>query len=428
MSILSKLDNNSPTAEPLLLSDKLFAYLVIGFAFILPFSKAAISLFHGLIVIFFIVKLFIERDCIRWNELKESRILIALSLFISLSLISILWSSNKIFALEYMGKYWHFLTIPIIYLCLKHKYISSVITSFLLGIFVTEVLTILIYFEFVHFHGIPPGIRIPPNDPSPFMNHANLSLYLAFTSIIILNRISYSETTHVKSIYSLFLISTVYTLIICGGRTGQVIFVISILLYTFLNIHHKIKAVLVTLCVLFTIFIFSYQLIPEFKQRADYTYIDVTSTLSGENYRHSFGQRVAMWKIGANIFMDNFFLGTGIGDETQNISKYIEYNYADRLKNVSDYDYLDFHSIFIQAPVQMGFLGLIVLIYLFYSMFTIKLYSFAHQNLNYIFVISVLMFGMTNNLLHTLFSMTFFAFFVSIFMVYSKNKSKTSEY
>ena len=393
--------------------DKYLNYLIIGYAFILPISIAANVLFTHLIILAFILK---GKFIPEFYKLKNFKPLIVLSLFILLSLVSVIWSSDKVFALLYIKKYYHFLIIPIIYLHLDKKYITHVFTSFLLGMLFSEIFSYAIFFELIHYN------NISPNDPTPFMNHISYSIYLSFASMILLNRVFFTKHNGLKLFYILYFLTTISNLFMNGGRTGQIIFIASLFLIILLNVKSRFKAIITAVTLSILIITSAYNFSPVFKARGTQAYTDVTQALFYNNYSGSFGKRVALWIMGAKVFSNNIFLGTGIGDEASGMHEYAkQHNIAGFLKN-PDKGHIDFHNMYIQHAVQLGITGLMLMLYLVYSMYAIKFKSLLYRNLNIVFATSFTISATAGNNLDTLFSMSFFALFVAIFGVISRTE------
>ena len=155
-------------------------YFIIIYAFVSPISKAG-TVFCGisLILLWFINGNFKSKI----TMLKTNMFMIVLGLFLLLSVLSIFWSSDINYYLDNMRKYWHLFMIPIIYTSLEKKNIKHIFSAFLLGMFISEIVSYGVFFEIWTKEGVYP------HDPSPFMDHTNYSIYLAFTVFILMNRI-----------------------------------------------------------------------------------------------------------------------------------------------------------------------------------------------------------------------------------------------
>ncbi len=124
----------------MIISIILYFYMLFAYQFL----KAGISLSSIIIFLFWILEADFKR---KYFEIKNNYFIIAIFIFILYSLIAVLWSSDKIFALEYVKKYYHFLIIPIIFTSLKKEYIDKVFSAFLLGMLISEITSYGIFFE-----------------------------------------------------------------------------------------------------------------------------------------------------------------------------------------------------------------------------------------------------------------------------------------
>lgn len=399
--------------------DQFINYLIIVYAFTLTTTIAGIVLFGHLIILSFLVNLALKKNFTAlYSELKNSKVIIVLSLFLLFSLLSVSWSSDKIFAITYLKKYWHFLTIPVIYLSFRPEYIKHVFISFFSGILFSVIMSYGIFFELITFN------NILSNNPSPFMNHSDYSLYLAFSSMILLNAIFLTENKNYKLLYVFLFIIIVANLFINSGRTGQIIFVISLFIVLLLNVKHKIMAISLATIVGAGIIILAYNISPVFKDRGTQAYNDIYTTFAEKNYQGSFGIRASLWIMGANVFKENLVTGTGIGDEKTGIQKYSKYLNLSKEINLSGNKFIDYHNMYLQYAVQLGIIGLILMIYLVYSLFIIKFKSILYRNINITFATSILIYSTVGNVLHTIFPMVFFAFFVAILGAFSRIEHK----
>ena len=400
--------------------DKVINYLIIGLAFSLPITKAGIVFFQHAIILAF---LFRGDFSSAFQELKQSKVIVVLFLFILLSMLSIIWSSDKTFALLYVKKYYHFLSVPIIYLYFNPKYIKHTFNAFLTAMLISQVFSYGIFFGIIDYN------NVLPDDPSPFMNHSDYSMYLSFTAIILLSRMFFTHDKWRKLFYIMFFLTTTSNLFLTGGRTGQLIFVVSLFIIIFLNIKHKIKAAIIAVTLCAGIVILATNVSPFFKERATQAYNDISQTFINKDYSGSFGRRVSLWIIGTNVFSNNILMGTGIGDEANGMQRYIE-KYKLSKEHTSTYTnnkgFIDYHSMYVQHAAQLGIFGLLVVTYLMYSLFIIKFRSRMYRNICIGFAISIFIYSIVGNLLHTIVPMSFFAFFVGLLSAISRYEQKIS--
>ena len=393
-------------------------YFIILYAFCLPISRAGISLSIVLIFLFWILEADFKR---KYFEIKNNYFILTIFIFILYSFISILWSSDKIFALEYVKKYYHFLIIPIIFTSLKKEYIDKVFSAFLLGMLISEITSYGIFFELWRKEGISP------NDPSPFMDHSNYSTYLAFTVFILMHKIIYTDDFKWKIAYSIFFLFSTSNLFLNGGRTGQFSFLIALCLIGFLNFKNKLKAVVLFISLGTTIFVSAYNISPVFKDRFDYFLHDVEVMINEKDFSNSFSLRVALWISGLEASKHNLIFGSGIGDERENANYILQkFNISnDNFKQETE-NSIDFHNMYVQYIVQLGIVGLIIILLIFYLLFKLDIRDKVYKNLLIIFLILYFCHSMLGNSFHINQSMVLFVLFSSIFItIYKYEKLKS---
>ena len=393
-------------------------YFIILYAFCLPISRAGISLSIVLIFLFWILEADFKR---KYFEIKNNYFILTIFIFILYSFISILWSSDKIFALEYVKKYYHFLIIPIIFTSLKKEYIDKVFSAFLLGMLISEITSYGIFFELWTKEGISP------NDPSPFMDHSNYSTYLAFTVFILMHKIIHTDDLKWKLAYSIFFLFSTSNLFLNGGRTGQFSFLITLCIIGFLNFKNKLKAVVLFISLGTTIFVSAYNISPVFKDRFDYFLHDVEVMINEKDFSNSFSLRVALWISGLEASKHNLIFGSGIGDERENANYILQkFNISnDNFKQETE-NSIDFHNMYVQYIVQLGIVGLIIILLIFYLLFKLDIRDKVYKNLLIIFLILYFCHSMLGNSFHINQSMVLFVLFSSIFItIYKYEKLKS---
>ena len=390
--------------------NKFINYFIVLYSFCLPIPKAGTTFSAICLILLW----FIESNFkVKISLIKSNKFMIVLGTFLLLSFLSIFWSSDTSFAVDYIRKYWHFLIIPIIYTSLDRSYIKHVFSAFLLGMFISEIVSYGIFFEFWTKEGVSP------NDPSPFMDHTNYSIYLAFTVFILMHRILFEPLIKWKIMYGVFMLFSMSNMLVNGGRTGQVAFFVTLFIVAFLNIKNKLIAIFGSIIFVFIVFTSAYNTSPVFNDRINYAFHDIEKMIKDKDFTNSFSIRVSLWIIGTEQFLDNFLIGTGIGDEALDIQKYVKkYNFI-YYDNFQD-NYIDYHNAYVQYSVQLGIFGLILFILLFLNLLKLKFKSIIYRNLNITFISLYLLLSTVGLSLHIMASMTLFALFSGLFNAISR--------
>ena len=389
---------------------KIINILMIGYAFSVPISKATTNFFEIAILLLWLLD---GNFLNKFKFYKYNYVIITLFVFIVYNLISLLWTQDIFFALKYIAKYRHFLLIPAFYIYFDKQYTRHIISGFLAGMFISELVSYGLFFDLFTYKGKTS------HNPAPFMDHISYSVFLAFTSIILLNRIFYTKNFKEQILYILFFTTVTINLFLNGGRTGQIIFIILVTMLFFFNIKNKIKAFSITLGTLFIIFVSTYNFSPNFINRLHQADTEIQKMIYKHDYSGSFSNRVALWIIGIDQILDQkSLLGTGIGNDISQMQYYAE-------KNHIDYESIkqgDHHNAFITYTIQLGFIGLIILLSLFYFIFKLNIKDRYYRHLNILLITGFFIWSFTGMTFHGMNPMTLFAFFTALFTAMSKEE------
>jgi O-antigen ligase len=377
-------------------------YFFIAFAFSIPISKALDSLFTALIIISWLLE---GNFYNKLQTIKQDRLSLIFLFLIFFSIFSLLWSPNLAYAIKFITiKYWHFLAIPIMLTSFKTKYIKYVLNAFLLSMLISEIVSYGIFFEIWTYKNVPSW------DPSPFMNHTDYSTFLSFALIIILTKLATVQELSWRIFYSLYFITGLSNLFINGGRTGQVTFIVTIFIMTIFYFKLSIKQITGVILSLITLLVLAYNISPNFHDRVNQVQTDLTNVYEKNEFSGSLSIRIALWTIGTETFLDNPIIGTGIGGETKKINEYsLRHGFHDLTT------YTDYHNTFIQYAVQLGIIGLLIPVFVFYTLFTLKFKTEQYKILTVAFSTIYMMHAMGGFSFHILDSLVFLCTFGSLF-------------
>ena len=338
-----------------------FYYSTILFALTLPLSRAAVSFF----IIWFLLLFIIRRDyAYTWKYIKQNRVFHAMGSLFGLLLLSILWSENTSEALNQIRLYSYWIIIPILASNLKKEWIPNIITAFLLGMFISEVIAYGIFFEWWTFKGRSPEY------PSPFMFHIHYSIFLATTSMILFSRLlSNQYSLQSKFPMALFFLTSTGNLMISTGRTGQLAFLVAMAVAIIIHYRLTIRSLILFTGLTMTLFMGAYFNINLFQKRIDQGINDVQQLQLG-NFDTSWGLRAAFWIITVDIVKKHPMLGVGIGDYKQasiEALKTDDHSFSPYTINwCSNYDY---HNQYLMILGQIGLIGFALMVWLYTELF-----------------------------------------------------------
>lgn len=396
--------------------EKTYLFLTLSLAFVMPLSRAAISFFILALGVIWLIEGNFKR---KFEQIKSSKVLVLIGIFYLIVVVSAILSSNTDTALKFVRLYAYWIVIFVIATSLKKEYISSVITAFLLGMLVSEIIAYGVFFDIWKFGNATKEYL------SPFMMHIDYSVFLAFTSMILFNRIISKDYIFKEKLFLfLFFCSTTGNLFLSVGRTGQVAFIFAIIVMFFLYYRLHIKTIIYSFLSLLIIFTIAFNSSDIFEKRVNLAKTDIEKIIDGDLYS-SWGIRVAYWMVSYEILKDNPILGVGIGDYKEAIVETLEKEKFDNLpQEMKDFmkEY-HVHNQFLMIAVQTGVIGTIVIILLFYNLLKISLYTNSeYKNIFILFLVIYFLSCMADPLWYKQFTLVLWVLYISLILVFSQLK------
>lgn len=391
--------------------EKIYLYLTLSFAFVMPLSRAAISFFILALGIIWLIEGNFKR---KFEQIKSSKVLLLIGIFYLIVIFSAVLSSNTDTALKFVRLYAYWIVIFVIATSLKKEYISSVITAFLLGMLVSEIIAYGVFFDIWKFG------RASKEYLSPFMMHIDYSVFLAFTSMILFNRIISKDYSFKEKLFLfLFFCSTTGNLFLSVGRTGQLAFIFAIIVMFFLYYKLHIKTIIYSFLSLLIIFTIAFNSSDMFEKRVNLAKTDIEKIIDGDLYS-SWGIRVAYWMVSYEILKDTPLFGVGVGDYKEAIVQTLQKEKFDNLpqemKNFMEEYHV--HNQFLMVIIQTGLIGIIIIILLFYNLLKISLYAKnEHRNVFVLFWVIYLISCMADPLWYKQFTLVLWVFIVGLIVI-----------
>jgi len=333
----------------------------IAYAFLLPFSKA-FPVFTGpyFILLFWLLE---GNFSLKIKMIKSSKAIQFLLLFFLFSIVSLLWSDNIVEGRKLLRYYFAIVMVTVsLYTSMQEKFVKYILYAFLFSMFISEITSYGIYFEWWSING-----KISAN-PAPFMHHTIYSVFLAVTIFLLISQVKNTSTPlFLRILELLFLVSSSINLFINGGRTGQLALIFGALAYTSVYFKKKIY-LLYTLLILIVVFVSAYNLSPNFNHRVHQAVSDIQHIQQG-NLQTSWGTRVAIKIVSRDIIKDHFLLGVGMGDSMDTYKAYVSQPELKKFHFSKHMHHL--HDQFIQILVQTGIVGFSLFLLFFYFLFKV---------------------------------------------------------
>ena len=336
-------------------------------------------------------------------------------IFVLYQLLSMLWTQTSYDESHaYFKVYLLWFAIPILALSLKKTHLKNIITIFLYAMVINEILAYGMYFEFWPINGRGADY------PSPFMHHTGYSIFMAFTAVILLNRL-YSDLYNIKEkiIMGLFFITVSGNLFISQGRIGQLAFAIAIFVAGILHFKLRIKTLLFSILIVSSIFTVAYQTSPMFEQRVQKGINDVNKIKEG-NLHSSWGIRLAYIIVGTEIIKDHPLFGVGLEDTKTEAKKYFETTQLNLPQYIKEnMQKMHFHNQYLMVTLQSGFIGLFLFLTMFFYLLKLPIEDVELKRLSILFTTILLVGFISDPFIMSGDVKSLFLLFTSIFVAAS---------
>jgi len=378
-------------------------YLFILFAFSFPLSKALTNFVEILAIIIWISQGDFRNRLVLF---KSNLLIMSYFLFVIISAVSVLFYNDLGDAWDYIAKYRHFWMILIFYTALDKKYIQYIFSAFLISVLISELMSYGIYFQLFTYKDATPQL------PTPFLHHITYSIILSFASVILLSRVFSEDKAWIRLLELIFFFTVVTNLYMNGGRTGQLAFTVLILIFFISYFEKKLRAMFLSLSSIIIIISLAYNLSPNFKSRVHQLEQGFSKAFYEKDYTDQGGMRLSMIIVGTKIFLDNPIFGVGIGNQMRDANTYAQ---AANLNTRDMNTFADYHNIFINISVQLGLVGLLSLLCMFYALYTLEIKTKQYRILLKLFVVAFFIFSLTHNTIHLMNSLVFLSLFSGLF-------------
>ena len=387
-------------------------HLLVLYTFLIPINNNAKSSMFSVMLVLFLYR----RDYkVYLKEAFSNKIVQAFLIFYFINAFGMLYTDNIAFGKSHMDKA-KYLLFPLMFLSfLDKRFAFRVISAFIFGMFFAEITSYLISFSIISpiFYIYDYEIyKTTIFSPAPFYNHIRHNYGLAIVVSYLLYQLLNKETISLKiKIFSiLFMTTATLNMSFVAGRTGYIIFLISIFVVLLLTYRQKVmKAFSISILLATTICFLAYTYSPTVNSRVNQTITSINNIVKNEDFSSSVGQRVGLTKFGFDVFKENVFLGVGVGDFMDKVRSII----PDKYQYLKDKAIIaNPHNTHIQILMQLGLLGYFAMIFLFYRIFTYKEISKYNKDLLIILAISILFYMIPSKLFET-FSLPLFVSFTS---------------
>lgn len=340
-------------------------HLIVIFAFSVPLLISVRRLSLSLIILLFLVRGRILHHTV---QILRDPLLASFALYFLIHVIWFIGSDD----IELAKKSIHdagFLLFALLFATfIDRRYVNRITYAFVIGMFVSSIVSFGLFFEIIPAmtHNISHG---GASDPTPLYHHTPYGYMLAVTSALLLNAYLHVQDKSInKLLLVVFFVFITLNIFIIEGRSGFVLLAVLFLMMMFFVFKRKaIKPLIIAMTVIGITSILAYSYIDVFKNRVDLTITSFKSLESDKNYNTSIGARVGMVVYSLEVISDNVVLGNGTGDHVPEVRKVVEKENRELSRYILQLKHP--HNEFINALIQFGIIGLLVLLNILYQMF-----------------------------------------------------------
>lgn len=348
-------------------------YLLVAYAFLLPIDDYARSFLFTLMLVLIVIRGNFKEYFL---PIFKNPVVIAFVLFFFIYLVSLFWTDNIKEGIGLVKRVEYALYLPLFLSFLDKRFSLSIISAFLGGMFVSELISYSIHFEIIpnelYWHGIALYRSYAIDDPSPFLHHSHYGMALALSiSILAYWILSEAVSTRYRMIWLLFIITMTINISITGGRIGYLLYVILLFLSLYFALGKKmlIPAFGVAIAIA-SITIIAYASSSIFQKRIHETIDSYQIFIDNPmDFRSSMGYRIGLWHYSKNVILEHPLIGVGIGDGLDETRQHIVAK-DNFLKSMPH-----FHNQYIEVLVGTGVIGLIVFLNIF-----VQIFRFRHDD------------------------------------------------
>lgn len=401
-------------------SKNVLIFCIILLAFFVSFN-------HGISKIIINNMFYIWLFTLNFKNLKylifNSRVFLIFLIFISWVYFTCLVTMNLQMSPENLFKYFA-LPMIIIVTSIKTNHIKYILSSFLVGMFINELISYGIYFEIIKSQFLGLNITGNKNNPIPFItSHMEYTLFLSLAIVLSIFTFFKIKNNFIRIILVLFLITMITNLFLTTGRTGQFTLLMASLFLLVIYFRNKIKYICYGLVLIAITFSLAFNFSLNTNSRIKDGFSDIKKAIDENYYDTSLGIRLTSYLIIPNIIKDekfNMFYGFGYNE----VDKVIQKIQIEKIGKFMNVQLGHLHNTYITTFAGMGIVGLFLLILLFYNIFKVNIEDNYINYIRYSFLLIILFGGFTENMFRQREVMILSAIFISIIIVVSLEQKK----
>lgn len=349
--------------------------LIVVYMFFIPITASVTSRIFMAILILFLIRGDIGYYI---KEAWQNNVVRAFSYLILVYLVWFIGSDNLKEGLDSFSHIKNVLYLFLFLVVIDGRYIDRILGAFILAMMLSELLSYSMFFGILPWElGISGEYfykAFAVGDPSPFLHHIHYGVLLAFTVVLLGQKVLYAkEDIRLKAIMLIFTLTASANIFVTGGRTGYITF-FPVLALFFFYYHRKLFLPALLGIILFAGIMYENSMLLQKKVGQTIHEIEKISQPSAD-FNSSLGQRIGFWVYSTEVIKDNFLFGVGTGDSMDEVFARV----LPKDEGVKSIDHE--HNQYISIMLQFGLIGLLVFFNVFYQIYK---YRPKDENLRFI--------------------------------------------
>ncbi|WP_295053502.1 O-antigen ligase family protein [Sulfuricurvum sp.] len=340
--------------------------LIVVYMFFIPITASVTSRIFVVILILFLIRGNIAHYI---KEAWSNSVVRAFSYLLMVYLIWFIGSDNLKEGWTSFSHVKNALYLFVFLAVIDGRYINRILGAFIVAMMMSEILSYSMFFGLLPWEFSIGGQLLykayQVGDPVPFLHHIHYGVLLAFTVVLLSQKVLYvKEDIRLKIIMLFFTITALANIFVTGGRTGYITFFPLLTLFFFYYHRKWILPALVGISLFAGIM---YQNSNLLQYKVAQTVMEVEKLVQPTaDFGSSLGQRVGFWVYSEEVVRDNFFFGVGTGDSMDEVFARVLPK-DEVVKSIAHE-----HNQYISIMLQFGLIGLAVFLNIFYQIYKFK--------------------------------------------------------
>ena len=340
--------------------NEVLRWVVIVLAFAVPMYRAWISLAAILILLLWFFQGGLGD---RARRLARHRLTLAVIVFLTVNLASLLWSDHPAAGFEYWRKYLYLLLIPAIASSVDRTTTRLAALSFFAGSALAVAMMPVVILGDLHIRGTHPG------NPAVTMSHLDFSIVLAFAATLVVVHLAFGANGWRPRLgWTALLLVFIGGLVLNIGRSGQLAAIVTLIILVPFLLHRRRWWVRTGAAMAIVgIGLGIYLVVPRFQSRVDAGVDELYRAVAHREIVGNQGKRVAGMLVGLEIIRSHPVVGTGIGSNMPEFRRLLDTEFPELKEAIGWFPHM--HNQYLQVVTELGLLGLASLLGIFVALF-----------------------------------------------------------